>query len=1342
MTGPDESPMSRAHQEAPDSAPEHAPQPVAQQAPAHPVPPQYLLGRSAPAARTLIDILYATAAENPDAPAIDDGTIQLTYSELIVDMEASVEWLGARGIGRGDRVGIRMPSGSYSLYVAILATLAAGAAYVPVDADDPDERAALVFGEAQVAAVITPGGLVRGPGSSRGWRAAKPTPRDDAWIIFTSGSTGTPKGVAVTHRNAAAFVDAEAQMFLQDNPIGPDDRVLAGLSVAFDASCEEMWLAWRYGACLVPAPRSLVRSGMDLGPWLVSRDVTVVSTVPTLAALWPAEALEAVRLLIFGGEACPPDLAERLATGEDGAAREVWNTYGPTEATVVACAARLDGVSPVSIGLPLPGWDLAVVDPQGNQVGYGEVGELVIGGIGLAKYLDPDKDAEKYAPLDTLGWSRAYRSGDLVRLEPDGLYFQGRADDQVKVGGRRIELGEVDAALVNVPGVSAGAAAVRKTASGTPLLVGYIASADPNFDIAAARASLAESLPAALVPRLVKLDELPTRTSGKVDRNALPWPPPGAGADDEAPELGGTMGWLAGLWRDILAAPVDGPEADFFALGGGSLSAAQLVAALRQRYPQVTVANLYDQPRLGSLATYLDELAPPVEVEPRVVKPVPRLAELAQLVATLPLTTLTGLQWATWLALANNVFATFSGVPWLVTVNWWVLLAAFVLFITPLGRMSITVIGARLLLSGVKPGTYERGGSVHLRVWIADRLATASGAENLSGAPWMVYYARALGARVGNGVDLHSSPPVTGWLELGDRSSVEPEVDLSGHWVDGDKFHVGPIVIGDDATVGARTTLLPGAVVGKNADVAPASGVVGRVKNGQYWKGSPAVKSGKARHPWPDYRPPRAGQWVPIYGLTSILLGGLPLLALAAGLAVVAYGIRDAATICGAVIPALMWTPAAALVSVVVYAAITVVLVRLLSLGVHEGYHPVRSRQGWQLWATERLMDAARNYLFPIYASQLTPWWLRILGAKIGKDTEISTALLVPKFTEVDDGAFLADDTMVASYELGGGWIHIAKARIGKRAFLGNSGITQPGRKVPNDALVAVLSATPHKAKSGSSWIGSPPKRLRRKADGADSTLTFEPPFRLKVMRGIVETCRIIPIIVTFGIGVGVLLTLQNIAIRFNFWVAGALSGVVLLIAGAVAGVVSVVAKWLVVGRTKAVEKPLWSSFVWRNEVADTFVETVAAVWFARAASGTIMQNWWLRGLGAKIGRGVWCETYWLPEADLVTLGRGATVNRGCVVQTHLFHDRIMRMDTVVLGEGATLGPHCVALPAAELGAGATVGPASLVVRGDVVPPSTRWQGNPISPWGKLDPMAPKKPKSGKVSPNRNSGAA
>jgi len=1277
------------------------------------VPAQYLLSPRAAEPRTLIDILYDAAACYPEAAAIDDGTVQLTYSELISDIEASVAWLAARGIGRGDRIGIRMPSGSFALYEAILATLAVGAAYVPVDADDPDERADLVFGEANVVAIVSEAGMARGPGSSRGWRASAPLPRDDAWIIFTSGSTGTPKGVAVTHRSAAAFVDAEAQMFLQDNPIGPGDRVLAGLSVAFDASCEEMWLAWRHGACLVPAPRSLVRSGMDLGPWLVSRDVTVVSTVPTLAALWPAEALEAVRLLIFGGEACPPELATRLAVE----GREVWNTYGPTEATVVACAARLDGVGPVRIGLPLAGWDLAVVDGDAHPVGDGDVGELVIGGVGLARYLDEAKDAEKYAPMPTLGWRRAYRSGDLVRLERDGLIFCGRADDQVKVGGRRIELGEVDAALVQLAGVSGGAAAVRRTAAGTPVLVGYVASADPEFDIAAARAQLAAQLPAALVPRLVRLDELPTRTSGKVDRDALPWPPPG-GADPEGTlELSGTARWLAGLWQDLLGAAVTGPEADFFALGGGSLAAAQLVAALRDRYPQVTVADLYDHPRLGSLAGFLDELEAPPDVIERVVRATPLSSQLAQIVLSVPLATLAALQWVTWLALGNNVARSLHLVPWTVAVNWWLVAAAFVVFVTPIGRMAIAVSAARLLLPNVRPGTYRRGGWVHLRVWLAERLAEASGAENLAGAPWLVYYARALGADIGKGVDLHSIPPVTGLLTLGHRSAIEPEVDLCGHWIDGDDFHVGAITIGNDATIGARTTLLPGAVVGKNADVAPGSGVVGKVKSRQYWKGSPAVKSGRVKHPWPDERPARRSHWVAVYALTSVLLAAMPLTALAAGLAVIGLAVHHTHRLSQAVLPALLWTPVATVATLAAYAVMTIVAVRMLSIGLRAGYHPVRSRSGWQLWATERLMDGARNYLFPLYASLATPGWLRLLGAKVGRDTEISTVLLSPKFTVIEDGAFLADDTMVASYELGGGWIYMATTTVGRRAFLGNSGIAQPGRRVPDDGLVAVLSAAPAKAKRGSSWLGSPPMRLRRRPAEADTARTYEPPRRLKAMRSVVEAFRVLPVMVTAAIGLAVLGTLQALARIFGIWSAALCGGLVLLAAGAVAAGVAVVAKWLLVGRIRAGEFPLWSSFVWRNELADTFVETVAAPWFARAASGTPVMNMWLRALGAKVGRGAWCETYWLPEADLVTLGRGATVNRGCVVQTHLFHDRIMRMDAVVLEHGATLGPHGVALPSSRLGAGVTVGPASLVVRGDEVPKSTRWQGNPIRPW-------------------------
>jgi len=185
-------------------------------------------------------------------------------------------------------------------------------------------------------------------------------------------------------------------------------------------------------------------------------------------------------------------------------------------------------------------------------------------------------------------------------------------------------------------------------------------------------------------------------------------------------------------------------------------------------------------------------------------------------------------------------------------------------------------------------------------------------------------------------------------------------------------------------------------------------------------------------------------------------------------------------------------------------------------------------------------------------------------------------------------------------------------------------------------------------------------------------------------------------------------------------------SGLVVLAAGVVAAGVTTAAKWLLVGRIRATEYPLWSSFVWRNELADTFVEMLAAPWFTRSAVGTAVITWWFRSLGARIGRGVWCETYWLPEADLVRLHDASTVNRGCVVQTHLFHDRILSMDAVTLEAGATLGPHSVVLPAAVIGESSTVGPSSLVMRGESVPAHTRWTGNPIAFWA--DPAAPAAP--------------
>ena len=553
---------------------------------------------------------------------------------------------------------------------------------------------------------------------------------------------------------------------------------------------------------------------MDLGPWLISHGITVVSTVPTLAALWPVESLESVRLLIFGGEACPPELAERLAVE----GREVWNTYGPTEATVVACAAPLGGPGPIRIGLPLDGWDLAVVDADSRPVEEGEVGELIIGGVGLARYLDPAKDAEKYAPMPSLGWTRAYRSGDLVRYEAAGLIFQGRADEQVKLGGRRIELGEIDAALQSLPDVAGAAAAVQTTAAGNQILVGYLAPAGgQDIDLAAARELLGESLPAPLIPLLTVVDSLPTKTSGKVDRHALPWPLAGAGAaDTEAAPLNlpDDAAWIVEQWSAVLGSTVSGLDADFFAYGGGSLAAAQLVSALRVRYPTITVADIYATPRVGRP----HRRRAPVAARGR-GGPGPGTHGPAHgpQVAGLPDPDGRSAAHPRGHALAD---VPDGGEQ-----------CALLLRRVHGCAHGVLVVGGRLL-AGVRQscgpdarfpspppascsakwcrGRTPRSGRVHLRLWLAEQIQDLAGAISLASAPWVPYYARALGAKIGNDVQLHSLPPVTGLLSLGSGCNVEPEVDLSGWWIDGDIVHIGAIHVGPGATVGARSTLMPG----------------------------------------------------------------------------------------------------------------------------------------------------------------------------------------------------------------------------------------------------------------------------------------------------------------------------------------------------------------------------------------------------------------------------------------------------------------------------------------------------------------------------------------------------
>jgi non-ribosomal peptide synthetase-like protein len=1266
--------MSASIHSAPKPAPViHAPEP--------PPPP-----------RTLVDIFARTVDRHPHATALDDGTTRLTYRALADRVERAARKLHAHGIGPGDRVGIAIPSGTAELYAGILAVLAAGAAYVPADFDEPAGRAELVFSEAAACAVLGPDLRMRPDLASAGGIRRDVNPSDDAWVIFTSGSSGTPKGVAVTHRSAAAFVDAEATLFLRDRPIGPADRVLAGLSVGFDASCEEMWLAWRHGACLVPAPRSVVRAGPDLGPWLEQRRVTVVSTVPSLAMLWPPDLLDGVRLLVFGGEGCPAELVDRLDDGR----REVWNTYGPTEATVVSTATRLRAGEPVRIGAPLPGWRVAVVDAEGSPVPQGATGELMIGGVGLARYLDPVKDSGAYPPMPRLGWDRGYRSGDLVRADPAGLVFVGRADDQVKIGGRRIELGEVEAALLTLPGVTAAAAAVR----GGLVLVGYLLVNGP-FEAEAARAQLAKRLPHGLVPTLAVLPDFPLSAAGKVDRKALPWPlpaePSSATETANVPErLRADLAWIAQRWGELFGV-TPAPGSDFFADGGTSLAAARLISALRPRFPEASITDLYQHPELLALTEHLagaDSAAVEV-IEP--VRPLSRRSGALQTLLYVLLQWIPGIRWTLAVLAGAAVFDALTGAATVPLAGWLAIAVGLLLAFSSPGRVLLAGLGARLLLRRLRPGAYRKGGSVHMRLWTADRLGAVIGVAGLPGTTWNLRYARLLGNTVGRDVDLHTLPPVTGLGRFGDRCAVEPEADVAGWWLDGNTLHVGTVDVGEDASIGSRSTLMPGSVVGNGAVVPPGTFVRDTVP------GAPV--SGE--------RPPVKHSWQLAYTLTPVLSGLIMLVAVLPAAAV--YTWLDLTT--GNTLSGLVWlVPPLGVVTLLLNAGLTAVLIRLAGRRLRPGSHPVHSRAGWAAWLVQRLVTSARNSAFPLYASLVTGLWLRLLGASIGRGTEASTVVGLPQMMSVGAGSFLADDSVLAPYRLRGGRVEIGRATVDDQAFIGNSAEVAPGRTVHSGSLIGVLSHAPATAEPGTSWLGRPAMAIPRRATETDSARTYAPPRRLVLRRALVELTRLVPTALGAMLGYVVFVLIEAISTGLGIPLAFVLSGPVMLGAGLVATMLALAAKWLVNRRVRPSEHPLWSGFVWRNELVAVYHEELVMRWLGPGVLGTPLFSAVLRAHGAKIGRGVIVETKWLPEPDLVSAGDGVVVNRGCVVQTHLFQDRILRLGPVRLDAGATLGPHTVALFDTHLGRDCSIGANSLVMRGETVPAQRRFEGNPVAP--------------------------
>ncbi|MFI9814180.1 non-ribosomal peptide synthetase [Saccharothrix variisporea] len=543
---------------------------------------------------TLTELLAAQASRTPDAPAVVFEGATLTYSQLHDRADALAGLLAGRGVGPGHVVGVRLDR-SLDLVVALLAVLRAGAAYLPLDPSYPADRLAMMIEDARPTVVLDPGLHLSGdPADPR-----PPTPSDAAYVIYTSGSTGRPKGVVVEHRaivNRLLWMQAEYGL-------GADDRVLQKTPSSFDVSVWEFFWSLITGATLVVAKPEGHKDPAYLADLIERERVTTVHFVPSMLRAFVDSGARptTLRRVICSGEALPTDIATTLP--------HTHNLYGPTEAAVDVTywpVAESAGSGTVPIGRPVWNTRVYVLDRHLRPVPAGTPGELYLAGAQLARgYLNrPSLTASRFVANPFTPGERLYRTGDIVRWADGALEYLGRSDDQVKLRGFRVELGEVEAALGALPGVSAAAATVL---TDRQQLVGYVVPAGSSpVDAAAVRRSVAQSLPEQVVPSaIVVLDALPLTPSGKLDRKALPEPQvteaSTAAPRDPREEI------LAELFADVLGLDRVGRDDDFFALGGHSLLATRLVSRIRRTLGvDVRIRAVFDAPTVARLARQLE----------------------------------------------------------------------------------------------------------------------------------------------------------------------------------------------------------------------------------------------------------------------------------------------------------------------------------------------------------------------------------------------------------------------------------------------------------------------------------------------------------------------------------------------------------------------------------------------------------------------------------------------------------------------------------------------------------------------------------------------------------------
>ncbi|MFD7026586.1 amino acid adenylation domain-containing protein [Streptomyces sp. NPDC059917] len=1351
---------------------------------------------SAPAATVLPDLFEQAVLRWPDAIAIDlppsSGRLRrrLTYAQLGIDVDLVARAVVAL-VGQGRTVAVLLARNTELLYTAQLGALRAGCAHVCVDPVSPDAYVMEILTDAAPAVVLTDheGELrLRGAGfAGRLLRVDQPCPlmvqdlpasRDadtPAYLVYTSGTTGPPKGVVVAHRGITALIRSDTEEF----GLGPGDRIAQGSSSAYDSSLEETWMALASGATLVVMDEEAVRLGPDLVPWLRRERVTVLCPPPTLlratSCADPRTELPDLRLVYTGGEPLPPDIADTWSR-----VPRLVNGYGPTECSVTCVRQDVVPGEPIAIGRPVPGMEAWVLDAGLQPVAPGERGELCMSGSGLALgYLNrPELTAERFVEHPAHG--RLYRTGDLVHQQPDGsLICHGRIDAQVKLRGHRIELEAVEASLARCPGVREVACRIQGDGP-TQMLVAHIVAIDGTHppDTRELTRQLTSLLPPPMVPtRYGFTRELPRGGSGKLRREVLPDLEPPPSACGRGPIEARNRAHLADPCADnaearILVAvaqatgvPAPDADADFFLdLGGTSLHAALLVSQLRTDAvtSSLAVRDVYADRTIRRLAVTSEQrrarttsgspgpapeatAAPPAEMA--TASDVARATawQSAWVASELLLLSVPACLFAFWAL--PLLLLRFGPLPLLLLAP--PLLTALSPFLVP-PALLLAVAAKRLLVGRYVAETVPAWSGRAMRMWAVRQTVRLVPWRTIAGTEYQSMALRLLGARVGSRVHVHRGADLTqgGWdlLDIGDDVSIGQDASLRLIQLSGGRVNVGPVVLETGSTLDVRAGVGPGSRVGAGARVASLSSVPTgtEVPAGMLADGVP-VHTESTAPPVPAVT--RTGHRLSphVHGAALILSQSLLAATTAIPYALLLALVVVLGDLTGAGLLDMIRHPlrhlnlylaagpliSAALVASLALSALTVRCLGTVRPGVISRWSPAYIR----VWIKSGMVESAGDWLS---GTLMWPWWLRAAGMTVSPGCEISTVIdVLPELVSLGTDTFLADGIYLGGPQVLDGVVVLAPLRVGSGVFVGNHSVLPGGSTLPDDLLIGIATPVRRPLWPGTSWFGHPAFELpHREVRTADYTMTHLPPALRRANRWFWELSRFALPVVTFACATLWYAVIDSYrTVLSPGWLPLVTAVVTLGCAVLMCGFVLAL-KWGLLGRVRPGSHPLWSCWCSRWDFLYVAWQVLAGD-ILSVLEGTLLLAVYLRRMGMRIGRRVVLGDGFaqVVDPDMIEIGDDATVS--AMFQAHTFEDRVLKIDRIRVGDGATLGDNTVPLYGAIVGDGALVAPHSVVMKHEELTPGLRYEGVPTRAVG-----SPIPPDSLSVATRSTSGAS